>query len=122
MTGGNVAAITSAATLVPAFVPPGQLVGDKGDDANHLRRFLAERYRLRNVIERAFCRSKEFRGIATRHDKAARNFRALDEPLTRRQRKWLTAQARPVLTARSSRSFSTRQIHPGPPTHDGGPI
>jgi hypothetical protein len=33
LTGGNVAEIIGAATLVPAFVPPGQLVGDKGYDA-----------------------------------------------------------------------------------------
>ena len=36
----------------------------------------AERYRLRNVIERTFCRIKDFRGIATRYDKTARNFLA----------------------------------------------
>jgi transposase len=96
--GGNVADITAAATLVSAVTPPGELVGDKGYDANHLRRFLAERgtaavipstssrkvaiphdaerYRLRNVIERTFCRIKDFRGIATRYDKTARNFLA----------------------------------------------
>jgi putative transposase len=34
----------------------------------------AERYKLRNVIERTFCRIKDFRGIATRYDKTARNF------------------------------------------------
>jgi hypothetical protein len=33
-------------------------------------------YRLRNVIERTFCRLKDFRGIATRYDKLARNFLA----------------------------------------------
>ncbi|MFN3448357.1 MAG: transposase, partial [Roseococcus sp.] len=30
----------------------------------------------RNVIERTFCRIKDFRGIATRYDKTARNFLA----------------------------------------------
>ena len=71
---------------------------NKDYDANHLRRFLAERgtaavipstlsrkvaiphdaerYRMRNVIERTFCRIKDFRGIATRYDKTARNFLA----------------------------------------------
>jgi transposase len=65
-------------------------------DANHLRRFLAERgtaavipstssrkiaiphdperYKLRNVIKRTFCRIKDFYGIATRYDKTSRNF------------------------------------------------
>lgn len=98
LTGGNVADITAAATLVSAVPPPGELVGDKGYDANHLRRFLAERgtaavipstssrkisiphdaerYKLRNVIERTFCRIKDFRAIATRYDKTARNFLA----------------------------------------------
>ena len=33
-------------------------------------------YRSRNLIERAFCRLKDWRGIATRYDKTARNFLA----------------------------------------------
>ena len=33
-------------------------------------------YRGRNVVERAFCRFKAWRGIATRYDKHARNYRA----------------------------------------------
>jgi transposase len=74
------------------------LIGDKGYDADHLRLFLerrgttpiipnksnrkqlfpfaAELYRLRNVIERRFCRLQDFRAIATRYDKTARNFLA----------------------------------------------
>jgi transposase len=97
--GGNVADITAAATLVAAVTPPGELVGDKGCDANHLRQFLAERgtvavipstsshkvpiphdaerYKLRNIIERTFCRIKDVRGIAARYDKTARNFFAV---------------------------------------------
>ncbi|MFO1097397.1 MAG: transposase [Xanthobacteraceae bacterium] len=31
---------------------------------------------LRNVIERTFCRLKDWRRIATRYDKLARNFEA----------------------------------------------
>ena len=31
-------------------------------------------YRARNLIERAFCSLKDFRRIATRYDKLARNF------------------------------------------------
>ena len=74
------------------------MIGDKGYDADHLRVFLdrrgttpvipnkinrkqlfpfdAELYRLRNVIERTFCRLKDFHAIATRYDKTARNFLA----------------------------------------------
>jgi putative transposase len=38
--------------------------------------FDAIAYRQRNLIERAFCRLKDWRGIATRYDKTARNFLA----------------------------------------------
>jgi transposase len=33
-------------------------------------------YRKRNLVERMFCRLKDFRRIATRYDKLARNFLA----------------------------------------------
>ncbi len=33
-----------------------------------------EAYKGRNVIERCYCRLKDFRRIATRYDKLARNF------------------------------------------------
>nr|WP_307366885.1 transposase [Brevundimonas sp. SORGH_AS_0993] len=33
-------------------------------------------YRLRNAVERAFCRLKDFRAVATRYDKTARNYLA----------------------------------------------
>ena len=38
--------------------------------------FDAGAYRGRNVVERAFNRLKQWRGIATRYDKHARNYRA----------------------------------------------
>ena len=72
------------------------LIADKGYDANALRRRLKSegakavipgrsnrkkpilydksRYRSRWRIEAAFCRLKDFRRIATRYDKLARNF------------------------------------------------
>lgn len=45
---------------------------------NRVNRFAFDRdaYRLRNAIERAFCRIKDFRAVATRYDKLARNFLA----------------------------------------------
>jgi transposase len=41
-----------------------------------LHRFSKRAYKGRNVIERCFCRLKDFRRIATRYDKLARNFLA----------------------------------------------
>jgi transposase len=98
LTGGHVADIKGAASLLASTAPSEQLIGDKGYDADHLRLFLQTRgttavipnkinrktlfpfdpelYRLRNVIERTFCRLKDFRAIATRYDKTARNFLA----------------------------------------------
>jgi putative transposase len=77
--------------LPAATAPSEQLIDDKGYDADHLRLFpqirgtmpiipnktnrnrlfpfAAELYRLRNVVERTFCRLKDFRAIATRYDK-----------------------------------------------------
>lgn len=76
--------------------PARRLIAGKGYDANSLRRRLAAQateavipftasrkraipydttaYRARNMIERAFCSLKDYRRIATRYDKLARNF------------------------------------------------
>ncbi len=40
------------------------------------RPFDAEAYKRRNLIERMFCRLKDWRRIATRYDKLATNFAA----------------------------------------------
>jgi transposase len=77
---------------------PTRLIADRAYDARRLRDWLAERgaeavippnptrkhphaydagiYKTRNLIERMFCRLKDFRRIATRYDKLARNFLA----------------------------------------------
>lgn len=39
-------------------------------------KFDAEKYRRRNVIERGYCRLKQWRGLATRYDKLAIVYRA----------------------------------------------
>jgi transposase len=39
--------------------------------------FDAERYRRRNVVERCISRLKQWRGLATRYEKRAANYRAL---------------------------------------------
>ena len=41
-----------------------------------LHSFSKRAYKGRNVIERCFCRLKDFRRVATRYDKLARNFMA----------------------------------------------
>jgi len=48
----------------------------KGPAGGRPPSFDAELYRDRNVVERAFNRLKGWRGIATRYDKHARNYRA----------------------------------------------
>lgn len=75
-----------------------RLLADKAYDTNPFRAALAARgvepvipsirrrkplipydaaaYRQRNLIERMFCRLKDFRRVATRYDKLARNFLA----------------------------------------------
>jgi transposase len=99
LTPGNVNDIAMAPALIAeAKRPIRRLLGDKGYDANNLRALLAERrttavipstasrkvpiphdtcaYRKRNLVERMFCRLKDFRRVATRYDKLARNFLA----------------------------------------------
>ena len=73
-----------------------KLLGDKAYDSDSFRKSLEEAgitavipgranrrkpihhdkeaYKGRNVIERCFCRLKDFRRIATRYDKLARNY------------------------------------------------
>jgi len=96
LTPGNINDITVAAALLDIAGPIRRLIADRGYDANHLRRLLAERqaeavipstasrtnpipydtfaYRERNRIERMWCRLKDWRRIATRYDKLARNY------------------------------------------------
>ena len=87
-----------ATPLLDTVSPPKRLIADKAYDADRLRRWLTERritavipstasrykpyplnrraYRRRNGIERLFCRLKNWRRIATRYDRLARNYLA----------------------------------------------
>ena len=87
--------ITQARALLQGL-RVGALAGDKAYDANalleylraqrtriaippgprrlHQRRFSKAIYRRRNLVERWFCRIKQFRRIATRYDKLAERF------------------------------------------------
>ena len=87
-----------AVPLLETIAAPKRVIADKAYDADRLRRWLAERritavirstatrhtpyplnrraYRRRNAIERLFCRLKNWRRIATRYDRLARNYLA----------------------------------------------
>ena len=93
LTPGNIADITMAKPIVAAVATPKRLIADKAYDAEHFRVWLKRRkikavipstasrtvpypldhqaYRRRNVIERLFCKLKNWRRIATRCDRHA---------------------------------------------------
>jgi transposase len=92
---GRVTPAGDVLALAPAICA---LIADKGYDGDNLRaqivdrgakpvipnksnrvvihRFSKRAYKGRDVIKRCFCRLKDFRRIATRYDKVARNFLA----------------------------------------------
>ena len=96
LTPGNNADISAAPALLDRMPAPSRLLADRGYDANSLRKRLractteavipstrsrktaipydATAHIDRNRIERAFCRLKDWRRIATRYDKLAKNF------------------------------------------------
>jgi len=95
---GNTHDVVMAPALVKAAGRVARLLADKAYDTNPFRAVLADNviepvipsirrrkpllpydavaYRQRNLIERMFCRLKDFRRVATRYDKLARNFLA----------------------------------------------
>jgi transposase len=92
---GDVRAVNALLEPLPAAA---FLLADTAFDSDRFRAFLIARrtvpvippnptrktvppfdevlYKGRNVVERAFCRLKDWRCVATRYDKLARNFRA----------------------------------------------
>jgi len=104
LTAGNVSDITAAPALLERAGRMRYPLGDKGYDANSLRKTLREagttpvipgrrnrkpairygqqRYCTRHLIENAFCRLKDFRRIHTRYDKLAANFLSAVAPDT----------------------------------------
>jgi transposase len=98
LTGGEAHDCTVAERLIRRTDAAKQLLGDKAYDSTELRDWLVDRgtkpvipnrsnrkqpfsfnkkaYKLRHRIENAICRIKDFRRIATRYDKLARNFLA----------------------------------------------
>jgi transposase len=95
---GNTHDVVMAPALIDAAGPISRLIADKAYDTNALRALLAGRaieavipsiqrrkplipydiraYRERNLIERMIGRLKDFRRVATRYDKLARNYLA----------------------------------------------
>ncbi len=98
MTPGQAADIKMLPLMLDAAPTPDELLADKAYDSDELREDLIERgitpvipnkddrkylhpfnkkhYRKRNAVERMFNRIKDFRRIATRYDKLARNYLA----------------------------------------------
>ncbi len=93
ITPGNTHDLVGAGALLQRAPLPRKLIADRAYDARKLRDWLAARgceavippnptrkhphtydaeaYKTRNLIERMFCRLKDFRRIATRYDKRA---------------------------------------------------
>jgi transposase len=98
LTGGQTHDCPPAKRLIRRTKSAKKLLGDKAYDSEELRLWLNERgtkvvvpnrsnrkqpfsfdkqsYKQRHRIENAFCRLKDFRRIATRYDRLARNFLA----------------------------------------------
>ena len=98
LTPGQAADIKMLPIMLDAVPPAHEVLADKAYDSDKVREDIAERgmravipnkddrkflhpfdrarYRKRNAIERMFCRLKDFRRIATRYDKLARNYLA----------------------------------------------
>lgn len=96
LTPGNVSDMKAAPALLERAGRMRYLLGDKGYDADRLRRLARDvgaipvipgrrnrkrtirydkqRYAGRHLIENAFCRLKDFRRVATRYDKLGANF------------------------------------------------
>ena len=98
LTPGQAADIKMLPVMLDAVPAAKELLADRAYDSDKIREALAgrgtravipnkherkylhpfdkRRYRNRNAIERMFCRLKDFRRIATRYDKLARNYLA----------------------------------------------
>jgi transposase len=98
LTGGEAHDCPPAPRLIRRTKAARKLLGDKAYDSAELRQWLEDRgtravvpnrsnrtqpfrfekkaYKQRHRIENAFCRLKDFRRIATRYDRLARNFLA----------------------------------------------
>lgn len=98
LTAGQIADITEAAALIEG-IEAQSVIADKGYDANAFvdtieaqgaqavipprgnrltqRTYDRHLYKDRNLVERFFCRLKQFRRVATRYEKLAQNFMSM---------------------------------------------
>lgn len=99
LSAGNINDMTMAANLIEAATGRfDRLIADRGYDTNAIRAAIVAQgaqvvipsttsrrapipydrvaYKARNLVERLWCRLKDWRRIATRYDKLARNFLA----------------------------------------------
>lgn len=98
VTAGQTGDVRSAPSLIEKLPKAAQVLADTAYDSDQFRQFLIARgstqvvkpnptrktippfdklsYKGHNVIERAFSHLKDWRRVATRYDKLARNFRA----------------------------------------------
>lgn len=99
LSAGNINDMTMAPELIEAAAGRfDRLIADRGYDTNAIRTAIAAQgalvvipsttsrrapipydrhaYKARNLVERLWCRLKDWRRIATRYDKLARNFLA----------------------------------------------
>ena len=98
ITPGQLGDARAALSLIAAVAPSHSLAADGAYDSKAIRSFLSQRgttpvipnnptrkhphafdahaYKRRNLIERMFCRLKDFRRVATRYDKLAVNYSA----------------------------------------------
>lgn len=97
ITGGDTHDSTAARELIDLLPSPSTVIADKGYDSQYVREQIACRgakpiiprrsnslvgnddmdwamYRYRHLVENAFARLKQFRGLATRYDKLKRNY------------------------------------------------
>jgi transposase len=98
LTAGQLGDVRAVTSLIGPLPPARLCAADTAYDSNGFRQFLIERgtqpvipnnptrkrhhpfdaqpYKLRNLIERAFCFLKDWRRVATRYDKLATNYAA----------------------------------------------
>ena len=98
LSAGQASDMAAVPDLLAGLPTPRTVVADRGYDSNAVLELIARSgaqpnipscarrivrrsvdpaiYRQRNLIERFFCRIKQFRRVATRFDKLARNFLA----------------------------------------------